>query len=78
VLRVYAIRPADPDDVRHYEHSLYDDNEAAALSCTAGAIIYTGFAVGSLMAVQVKKFVNGEGIAREILYDMKTLTLVAP
>lgn len=77
VCRLYAIRPADPDDVRLYEGSLYEDSQAVPLSCTAGAIIYTGFAMASLMADQVKKFATGELGPREILYDLKTMTLVA-
>lgn len=77
VCRLYAIRPADPDDVRLYERSLYDDSQAAPLPCTAGAIIYTGFAIASLVADQVKKFATGEAVPREILYDLKTLTLSA-
>ncbi len=75
VCRLYSIRPADPDDVRFYERSLYDDSQAEPVSCTAGTIIYTGFAVASLVADQVKKFATGEAIAREILCDLKTLTL---
>ena len=78
VCRLYAIRPADPDDIRCYEHTLYDDTQAAPVSCTAAAIIYTGFAIASLIADQVKKFATGEPVAREILYDLKTLTLAAP
>lgn len=78
VCRLYAIRPADPDDVRCYEGSLYDDSQAVPLSCTAGAIIYTGFAMASLVADQVKKFATGETIAREIFCDLKTLTLAVP
>jgi molybdopterin/thiamine biosynthesis adenylyltransferase len=77
VCRLYAIRPADPDDVRFYERSLYDDSQAAPLPCTAGAIIYTGFAIASLVADQVKKFATGEAVPREILCDLKTLTLSA-
>jgi molybdopterin/thiamine biosynthesis adenylyltransferase len=75
--RLYVIRPADPEDVRCYERSLYDDSQAVPHSCTAGAIIYTGFAMASLMADQVKKFATGELGPREILCDMKTMTLVA-
>lgn len=78
VCRLYAIRPADPDDIRCYEQTLYDDMQAAPVSCTAAAIIYTGFAIASLIADQVKKFATGEPVAREILYDLKTLTLAAP
>jgi hypothetical protein len=33
--------------------------------------------MASLLAGQVKKFATGEGVAREILYDLKTFTLVA-
>ncbi len=74
--RLYAIRPFDPDDVRCYEKSLYDDSQAMLPACTAAAIIYTGFAIASLMADQVKKFATGEPLVREIFYDLKTLTLV--
>jgi hypothetical protein len=74
--RVYAIRPADPGDVRAYEQSLYADDEAAALSCTAGAIIYTGLAVASLLADAVKKSATGESVVWEIVCDLKTLTLI--
>ena len=77
VCRLYAIRPVDPDDVRCYERSLYEDSQAVPLSCTAGAIIYTGFAMAGLIADQVKKFATGEPTPREILYDLKTLTLMA-
>ncbi len=77
ICRIYAVRPTDPEDVRTYEQSLYDDGQAAPLPCTAGAIIYTGFAVASLLADEVKKFATGESVAREILYDLKTLTLLA-
>lgn len=77
ICRIYAVRPTDPEDIRHYEGSLYGDDQAAPLSCTAGAIIYTGFAVASLLADEVKKFATGEAVAREIIYDLKTLTLIA-
>ncbi len=77
ICRIYAVRPTDPEDIRQYEQSLYGDGEAAPLSCTAGAIIYTGFAIASLLADEVKKFATGESVAREIIYDLKTLTLIA-
>ncbi len=77
VCRLYAIRPVDPDDIRCYERSLYEDGQAVPLSCTAGAIIYTGFAIAGLIADQVKKFATGEPTPREIFYDLKTFTLMA-
>lgn len=77
VSRLYSIRPADPDDVRLYEGTLYDDAEAAPLPCTASAIIYSGFALAALVASQVKRHAMGEPVPREILCDMRTLTLIA-
>ncbi len=77
VIRLYAIRPADPDDVRFYGSTLYDDAEAEPLGCSGAAIVYTGFAVGSLIANQVKRFATGEPVRREVLCDLKTLTVVA-
>jgi len=75
VARLYTIRPADPDDVRFYERTLYDDAEAFEPPCTAAAIIYSGFSIAALIASQVKKFLMGEGPRQEILFDLKTLTL---
>ncbi|MFN3476080.1 MAG: ThiF family adenylyltransferase [Candidatus Methylomirabilales bacterium] len=76
VSRLYTVRPVDPDDVRFYEKTLYDDAEAQPLPCTASAIIYNGFSIASLIGNQVKKYVSGEGVKREILSDLKTLTLI--
>ncbi|MBI3989238.1 MAG: ThiF family adenylyltransferase [candidate division NC10 bacterium] len=75
VARLYTIRPADPDDVRFYERTLYDDAEAFEPPCTAASIIYNGFSIAALIASQVKKFLMGEGPRQEILFDLKTLTL---
>lgn len=77
VSRLYTIRPADPDDVRFYEKTLYEDAEALDPPCTAAAIIYSSFSVAALIGNQVKKFVMGEGPRREILCDLKTLTLTS-
>ncbi|MBI5166791.1 MAG: ThiF family adenylyltransferase [candidate division NC10 bacterium] len=77
VARIYTVQPADPDDVRFYEATLHGDEEALRLPCTAQAIIYTGFSIAGLIANQVKKFVMGEALKREIIFDHKTLTLVA-
>lgn len=76
VCRIYSIRPADPDDVRAYELSLYDDAQATEDPCTAQAIIYNVFAIAGLIANQVKKYAKGERFDREIIFDLKTMTLL--
>lgn len=76
VCRIYSIRPADPDDVRAYELSLYDDAQATEDRCTAQAIIYNVFAIAGLIANQVKKHAKAERFDREIIFDLKTMTLL--
>ena len=75
VSRIYTVRPADPDHVRFYERTLYSDDEALQIPCTAQAIVYTSFGIASLVAGQVKRVAMGEACKREIIFDQKTLTL---
>ncbi len=77
VARIYAVNPTDPDDIRFYEKTLYADEEAEVLPCTAAAIIYSGFAIASLIGNLVKRLATEEHLPREILLDLKTLTLFA-
>lgn len=76
VCRVLTIRPADPDDVRLYETSLYDDATASEEPCTARAIVYTTLGVASLVANQVKRFVRGQPFQADVILDFATLSLV--
>jgi len=76
VARIYAVNPTDPDDVRLYEKTLYSDEEAEVFPCTAAAISYSGFAIASLIGNLVKRLATGEDLPREILLDLKTLTLL--
>jgi hypothetical protein len=76
VCRLYSIVPVDPDHVRFYESTLYSDAEASAETCTRRAIIYNTLTIGSLIANQVKKFARGESLMRELVFDLKTLTLI--
>ncbi len=75
VCRIYTVRPVDPDDVRLYEATLYSDDEAEDEPCTARSIIYNVLPVAGLVANQVKKYVKGELLSREIVMDLKTLIL---
>ncbi len=74
VSRIYTVRPVDPDHVRFYERTLYSDDEALQIPCTAQAIVYTSFGIASLVAGQVKRVAMGEACKREIIFDQKTLT----
>lgn len=77
VARILTVRPADPDDIRRYEASLYADEETVVVPCTAQAIVYTGFSIAGLVAGQIKKFLTGEPLRGELILDHKTLTFIA-
>lgn len=76
VMRIYSVNPCLPTDVEMYGGTLYDDNEAIEAPCTARAIVYTGFAIAAVIASQIRKFAKGEALAREVILDMVTLTLM--
>jgi molybdopterin/thiamine biosynthesis adenylyltransferase len=76
VCRVLTIRPTDPDDVRFYEGTLYDDAAALDEPCTAQAIVYTTFGVAALIAGQVKRFVADEPLDADVIFDFVTLSLM--
>lgn len=76
VCRIHTVKPCDPSDVKWYETTLYSDEEAVEAPCTARAIIYCSFMIGALVANQVKKFARAEPLAHEVIFDLKTLTLL--
>ena len=76
VARIHTVRPCDPSLVRWYETTLYSDEEAMQAPCTARAIIYCALMSGALVANQVKKFARAELLAREVIFDLKTLSLI--
>lgn len=75
--RIYSIRPCDPDQVDFYEQNLYPEEEAERLPCSAQSIIYCPTMIGGLIAFQVKSYAIGNLLAKEILFDLTRLGLVA-
>lgn len=74
--RVLAVRPADPDQVRAYEATLYADEAAVEDPCTAQAIIYNTLGIAALVANQVKRFARDEPTERDTIFDFATLSLL--
>jgi molybdopterin/thiamine biosynthesis adenylyltransferase len=77
VCRVLSVRPTDPDDVRFYESTLYDDTAALDEPCTAQAVVYTTFGVAALVSGQVERFVSDEPLDADVIFDFVTLSLIA-
>lgn len=76
VCRICTIDPNNNTDVNWYENTLYSDDEASEEPCTARSVIYNTFMIASLVANQVKKSARAQLLAREIIFDLETLTLM--
>lgn len=76
IVQVFTVEPSQIEDIELYESSLFPDEEAAELPCTARAVMYVGFVIAGLIASQFKKWINGEQFFRKISFDLKTMTTV--
>ncbi len=77
VMRVYSFDANDFYACNEYEKSLYPSSEAIQVRCTAKSIMYTVLSIASLLANQVKKFLAGEFLKKELIFDLKTVTLIS-
>jgi molybdopterin/thiamine biosynthesis adenylyltransferase len=68
-MRLYTINPCSMDDIAYYEKSLYADEEASVLPCTAQNIIYTVLGVSSFIAAHVKKVLTFNEYPRFFIFD---------
>lgn len=74
---VYTVNPNFGTDSFWYEKNmLYTDADALPLPCTATAIIYNTFMLASLVARQVKNYLTGGDLPREIVMDMVGLAIL--
>ncbi len=76
IIQVYTIQPSQIEDIELYEKSLFPDEEALGLPCTARAIIYTGFTVAGLIGSQFKKWIRKETYYCRVSFDLKTMSIV--
>jgi hypothetical protein len=74
---IYSIRPCDIDEVRFYEETLHSEEESFEALCTARATIYSPLFMAALITNQVKKHALEETLCREIIFDLKNVTLLA-
>lgn len=77
LLRLYALRPTDMDAGEFFEANLYDAKDAEQLPCSARSIIYCPAVAGALIAAQVKAHAVGQPVAREVLFDIPHMKLIA-
>jgi molybdopterin/thiamine biosynthesis adenylyltransferase len=76
VCRIFSIVPTDLKDIEYYEKSILPTTKPQTTPCTERAIIYNTFMIAALISNQVKKFIMGEELKREIVFDMETLSMI--
>ncbi len=72
---LYSVLPIE--DIKLYQKSLHGQNEALQEPCTRRTIIYTVLGISSFISSQVKKFLGGESIRKELTIDFK-LGMIVP
>ena len=75
---VYALDPRDPDQVRRYEETLYEDEEAIPAPCADERTIPTIFAIAAAIARILALYANG-GLHSfiEILLNFEKLPIIS-
>lgn len=68
--RIYAFSPFDMYAVEQYKKSLYPSSEAEELPCSARAVVYNTFFIGSIITSIVKKILVGEEVPFETMADI--------
>jgi len=71
-LRVYSLKPTDPDLVHRYEGNLYPSSEAFQAPCTEKSIAYTVFTSAGIISREVKAHLTGEPVAFENILGLKS------
>lgn len=74
-IHLYTVNPCDPDHIKGYEATLFTDDEAEEVECTAKSIIWTTFFIGGLVARSIAKYLKDGSIVREVGFDTNFLTL---
>lgn len=70
-LRIYSLqKPLDTKQTAWYEETLYTDEKALKAPCTAQAIMYTVMVAAGFISNQVKRFVRGETLMKEVVIDL--------
>lgn len=69
--KVFAIRPADPEDCRAYEAELYPSTEALRAPCTARSTIYCAAGLSAFLSATVGNHLAGRRYRRELIVDFR-------
>lgn len=68
---MYCMRPYMDEDIADYERTLYSDEEAVPLPCTAKATIYCANLLAGLVVKTVKDLITGGTYQRSVMWSIQ-------
>lgn len=74
-IEIYTATSNGNGSMKHFEKTLFDSSKARPIPCGMKAVAYNGFVMGGLIADLVSKYANKEELPKELLVDLKNLTL---
>ena len=74
-IEIYTACPNDKGSMTHFKKTLFDSSKARPIPCGMKAVAYNGFVMAGLITDLISKHANGEKLPKEILMDLKNLTL---
>lgn len=75
--RVYTLELSDTPEFEKYETTLYSDTEVLDTPCSAKSIIFNTTLIGSLIGNQVRLWTTKQTYARDILFDLNNMNIIA-
>jgi hypothetical protein len=72
LIRIFTVR--GQEDYSRYERTM--EREGFRLPCTARTIIYNVLANASLTALIIRKFLKGEKVGKEIVFNMQNMLMM--
>tara|TARA_R100001530_G_scaffold107627_1_gene75300 strand:+ start:6530 stop:7207 length:678 start_codon:yes stop_codon:yes gene_type:complete len=76
LIKLYTLVPQKPRHQVYWETMWHDDRNSSTLPCTGQQVVYVGFAIGSLIAEAIARFLREGTLCREIIYHTGTRTVL--
>jgi molybdopterin/thiamine biosynthesis adenylyltransferase len=74
-IEIYTTRTSVPEDCERYEETLFDEKDNREIPCSERSVVYNVFVVAGMIGDLVAKWANAEELPREVVIDLKNLTL---
>lgn len=74
-IEIYTCRIGNKEDEEFYDKTFFAEEESLPVPCTERAVVYNCFVIAGFITDLVAKIANEEELPRELMIDLKNLTL---